>query len=155
MIEESAWVVEAGPGYAWVETRRRSACGSCSVGGSCGTSVIARLFGDRAHRFRVHDDLGAVPGEQVLIGIPDAVLTRASLTAYLLPLLALMGSALLVQSLGGGEGLTALAGLAGLGLGLVSVGRFSARGRERYRPQLLRRLGDMKVALPRPPGTER
>jgi len=155
MIEESAQVVEARAGYAWVETRRRSACGSCSVGGACGTSVIAKLIGNRSHRFRVRDDLGVLPGEQVVIGIPDATLTRASLTAYLLPLLALMGTAVLAQALGAGEGLTALAGLLGLGLGMALAGRSSIRGRERYRPLLLRRAPDRPRLVGMPAGNRR
>ncbi len=150
MIEKSARVVETGAGYALVETRRGTACSSCSVGGACGTSVIAKLFGNRSHRFRVRDELGALPGEQVVIGIPDAILTRASLTAYLQPLLALMGTALLAKVLGAGEGLTALAGLLGLGLGLVMAGRSSARGRERYRPLVLRRTRDCPLPVARP-----
>lgn len=153
MIEESAQVVEAGTGYAWVETRRRSACGSCSAGGACGTLVIAKLIGNRSHRFRVRDDLGALPGEQVVIGIPDSTLTRASLTAYLLPLLALMGTALVAQALGAGEGLTALAGL--LGLGMALAGRSSIRGRERYRPLLLRRTPDRRYLVGMPAGSRR
>ncbi len=147
MIEEYALVVDAGPGYAWVETNRRSACGSCSVGGACGTSVIAKLFGNRRLRFRVHNDLGALPGEQVVIGIPDAILTRASFTAYLLPLLAMLGAALPAQALAMGEGFTALAGLLGLGLGLALAGRAGNRGRERYQPLLLRRITNRRLPV--------
>ncbi len=150
MIEESAQVLETGAGYAWVETRRRSDCGACSVGGACATSAIAKLFGNRSHRLRVRDELGALPGEQVVIGIPDATLSRASLNAYLLPLLFLMGKALLAQALGAGEGLVALAGLLGLGLGLALAGRSSKRERERYRPSLLRRTGGCRLPVSGP-----
>jgi sigma-E factor negative regulatory protein RseC len=150
MIEEYAWVVEAAEGYAWVETRRRSACGSCSVGDACGTSVIAKLFADRSQRFQVRNDLGALPGERVVVGISDATLARASLTAYLFPLLLLMGAALLAQALGAGEGLSALVGLIGLGLGLALAGRSGTRGRERYRPLMLRRISDRRLPVAGP-----
>jgi sigma-E factor negative regulatory protein RseC len=141
MIEEQARVVAVADGSAWVEVRRRSACGSCSAAGGCGTGALAGLLGERAQRLQVRDDLGLRVGEQVVIGIPDAALTRASLAAYLLPLLALIAAALLAEAAGAGEGTTALAGLLGLGAGLWLAGRLTGGplGRERYRPRLLRR----------------
>jgi sigma-E factor negative regulatory protein RseC len=141
MIEEQARVVGVAEGSAWVETRRRSACGSCSVAGGCGTSALDKLLGDRPHRFRVDDHLGVRTGEQVVVGIDQAALTRASLLAYLLPVLTLILAALAAEAAGMGDGLGAVAGILGLAFGLWLSGRLSTDPgrRERWRPVLLRR----------------
>jgi sigma-E factor negative regulatory protein RseC len=142
MIEESALVVAVEPGFAWVETRRRSACTSCAVSSHCGTSAISKLFGARVSRLRVRDGIGVEVGDRVVIGLAEGALTRASLLAYLVPLIALMLVASAARTAGVGEGLSALAGLLGLCLGLWASGRLTggAVGRRGYRPLLLRRV---------------
>lgn len=141
LIEQDARVVAVADGVAWVEAKRASACGSCSVASGCGTSVIAKLFGEGPSRFEVTDPIGVEVGDLVVVGIADSALTRASVIAYLLPLVALIGFALVVKQAGAGEGLVALSGIAGLALGLWGSGRLVGRddARERYRPVLLRR----------------
>lgn len=143
MIEEDARVVAAEPGFAWVEVRRRNACASCAISSGCGTSAISELFGARIDRLRVVNGIGAEVGDRVVIGIAEGALTRASLLAYLLPLLALMLAALGARMAGAGEGLGALAGILGLGLGFWIAGRATGgtAGREGYRPVLLRGAG--------------
>jgi sigma-E factor negative regulatory protein RseC len=147
MIETSATVVDLGPGVAWVETVRQSACGHCEGAGSCGTSVLAKLFGPSRSRLQIDDPQGLRVGEQVVIGIPDGTLVRASFVAYLLPLLFLVATAGLATSLRVGEGTVALVGIAGLGMGLWLSGRLtggqSARGR--YRPILVRRSASVVI----------
>ena len=56
----------------------------------CTTSVVSKLFGIKRNRFKLENSLGAQPGEQVVIGIPDELLVQASVRAYLLPLLVMM-----------------------------------------------------------------
>lgn len=146
MLEETGTVVRAEDGHIWVETRPRSACSHCGVGsqgGSCGTAVVAKLFGDRRNLLRLPNRLQARPGQQVVIGIPDGVLTAVSLRAYLLPLLALILGVAAGASLGYGEFVQVLLGGAGLFLGLAVIGRASESGkaRERYVPRLLRVAG--------------
>ena len=152
MIEERARVVAVGPGSAWVESTRRSACGSCHASSGCGTAVVAKLFGDKVNRLQVADPLGVQVGDRVVIGIADGTLTCASLLAYVLPLLALMIVALLAQSAGASEGGSALFGIVGLCVGLWVTGRLTggAAGRERYRPTLLRRVEPDGIAVPGP-----
>ena len=49
LVEERARVVALGPGLAWVETERRSACGSCPSSIGCATPVLGRLAGSGTH----------------------------------------------------------------------------------------------------------
>jgi sigma-E factor negative regulatory protein RseC len=142
MIEERARVVAVRPGFAWVESTRKSACGTCTASSGCGTAVVAKLFGERVNRLQVADNIGVQVGDRVVIGIADGTLTRASLAAYVLPLLALMLAAFLAQSAGADEGGSALFGTLGLGVGLWVTGRLTGGpgGRERYRATLLRRV---------------
>ncbi|MFB1486492.1 MULTISPECIES: SoxR reducing system RseC family protein [unclassified Thiocapsa] len=150
MIETPATVVDVKPGVAWVETVRQSACGHCESAGSCGTSVLAKLFGAPRSRLRIDDAQGLRVGEQVVIGIPDGTLVRASFVAYLIPLVFLIAGAGVATRLGAGEGTVALLGLAGLGGGLWLSGRITGgpSARERYRPVLVRRGASANVPMP-------
>ena len=142
MLEETGTVVRAEGAYIWVETQPRSACSHCGTG-SCGTSVVAQLFGNRRNLLRMDNSLNARPGQQVVIGIPDQVLVAVSLRAYLLPLLALILGVAGGAWLGYGDFMQVLLGGAGLFFGLVAIGRASESGkaRERYAPQLIRLVG--------------
>jgi sigma-E factor negative regulatory protein RseC len=147
MIETPATVVGLGPGVAWVETVRQSACGHCESARSCGTSVLAKLFGAPRSRLQIPDAHGLRVGEQVVIGIPDGTLVRASVVAYLLPLAALVAAAALATALGASDGVVASIGLAGLGVGLWLSGLLTGgqHARERYRPVLVRRGASIKA----------
>jgi sigma-E factor negative regulatory protein RseC len=99
MIEESGRVVRIEGEYAWVQTERRSSCGSCSARKGCGTGALAGLFGARVHEVEVHNPVGAQPGDDVVVGISESLLVRGSAMLYLLPLLTLVGGALLAEGL--------------------------------------------------------
>ncbi|MDR2877776.1 MAG: SoxR reducing system RseC family protein, partial [Chromatiales bacterium] len=73
-------------GQLWVETQRKAACDSCSVNKGCGTGVITKMLNLRSPRIRVQNTLGAVVGDEVLVGIDDGQLVRASFAAYFMPL---------------------------------------------------------------------
>jgi sigma-E factor negative regulatory protein RseC len=157
MIEETGVVVGVTGDLAEVETKRQGACGSCSASGSCGTSLLARYLGRRPLLLRATNGVGAVPGDTVVVGVPEGGLLRASLAAYLVPLLGLMGGGLAGDGLlpGGGEAASALGGLAGLALGLAWLGRFGRSHGEdpHYRPVVLRRVSGLGVAVPFQPGS--
>lgn len=151
MIEENARVIRVEEdGFAWVETLRQTACGSCSASSGCGTSVISKLFGDKRTRVRVIDPLGVKLGEEVIVGIDESALLRSSLMVYILPLLCLVGAALLGQLvLGFGETGVVLSGLGGLLSGLVLLALLTRRlrGNRRYQPVVVRRLGQPLKAV--------
>ncbi len=144
MIEESAVVVEAGDGYAWVETRRRSACGACSASEGCGATTLAKVWGERRTRVRALSTLSLRPGDAVIVGLAEGALLHGSLLVYLLPLALLLAGALLGQAAfaGAGEEPVILAGAVGLGLGFLAARVVSRRLRSdaRFQPVVMRRL---------------
>ena len=87
------------------------------------------------------DHLGLRVGELVVIGIPEGVLTRAAVAAYLFPPAALVLAAGGAGSLGAGDLESAFAGLLGLALGLLATRLMTGgtAGRGHYRPVLVRR----------------
>jgi sigma-E factor negative regulatory protein RseC len=103
MMEEQGTVVAREDGTVWVETTRRSACHGCGQGAGCGTSLLGRLFSSRPNVLALDDPLGVAVGDQVVIGIPDTLLVRASLAAYVLPLVTLVAAAGTAEWLGGAD----------------------------------------------------
>jgi sigma-E factor negative regulatory protein RseC len=148
MIEAGATVVGRGPGMVEVETVRRSACSGCASSVGCAPALLGGLFAPGVQRFTAEDPVGAAIGERVLIGIPDGLLVRASLAAYLLPLGALVVAAAIAQSQQVPEPLVAAAGIAGLGAGLWLIGRWTggSAARRRFRPVVLRRESPIAFA---------
>jgi len=143
MIEQDAMVIAVADGSALVEVPRQSGCSACHQGEQCGTSVIAKLFGNgNATRLRVVDHLGLAPGERVVIGIRNQVLVRASLAAYVLPLLAFIGTAGAAEQAGWGDTGSVLSAVLGLaaGLWLTRLITGGTGARARFRPVLLRRV---------------
>jgi sigma-E factor negative regulatory protein RseC len=94
VIEEAALVVATEGEEAWVETSRRSSCGSCEAKG-CGTGALSKVLGRRSQRLRVKNPIAATAGEAVVLGISESALLKGSLAVYLVPLLALLAGGLL------------------------------------------------------------
>jgi len=157
MIEETGRVISVQGDLAEVEGQPRSSCGGCTVKGTCGTSLLARYFGPKRLLLRAHNPIGARPGERVVIGLSEGSLLEASILAYLLPLLAMIGgamtSALVAERLAPAytQILSAVTGLGGLAAALAwLVGFIRARSLdERYRPRILRRLSTGPGESPR------
>lgn len=147
MIEETAIIQQTEQGIAWVETLRKSACDSCAVNKGCGTSVLAKVLGRKHSRVRVLNPLGALPGEQVVVGIHEQALVKGSLAVYMAPLAGLLAGAIGGGLLGQwlqwtGEVLSIALGLAGLGLGFWWLGGYTRKISQdkRYQPVILRRV---------------
>ncbi len=97
MIEEKAIVTRCEGKYIWVQTQRKSSCGHCSAKNTCGTSVLAKVLGNKLAHVRClnphHDDLNQLtlaPGDQVIIGLQESALLSGSLLVYLLPLVSMI-----------------------------------------------------------------
>lgn len=133
---------------AWVQTERRSSCGTCSARKGCGTGALAGLFGASRHEVEVHNPIGARPGEEVIIGISESLLVRGSASVYLVPLLTLVAGALLAEGLApqlgwvGSDGPAILGGLAGLAAGFLWLHRRNRRwsGERAHMAVILRRV---------------
>ena len=147
MIEEQAIVIACQGDIAQIEALRRSACGSCSAKSGCGTSMLDRVLGRRPMRLSVANGIGARVGERVIIGVPESGLLWAAVSAYLLPLLALLAGAITGQQLGdasefiGAEWASLVGSVLGFALALRWLMVHSGRLAEdpRYRPVILRR----------------
>lgn len=150
MIEERAVVLSVSAGTARVQAIRRGACGSCSARGACGTSLLDRFLGRRPLELELEDTIGLLSGDEVVIGIPEEALLMSAFLAYIVPLLGMIGAALIAARLaealapGAVEGWSLMAALLGLAASLVWVRARSARlgADERWRAKLLgRRAG--------------
>lgn len=131
MMTETAQVVATEGDYAWVETQRKTTCGSCAVQKGCGTGVLAKVLGNRISRIRVLNTIGAATGEMVEIGVEDGTLVRTSFAVYAMPLILLLlggvGGGMLADALQwpAREGATAAGGMLGLALGFLWLRRYT------------------------------
>ena len=139
MIEEVATVVAVGEGGVEVACFSQSACGQCRQSSQCGTGLVSRALPGREHRFFIATTQEFEVGEQVRIGIPEHSLITSALLLYLLPLLLLLGGALLASlGLDMGDGGTLLGAAAGGGIGFWLASRLSCRaGRPLSEPVIL------------------
>lgn len=146
MIEETGKVIRVEGADAWVETQPSTACGACSETQGCGVSVLASIFGRREIQIKVRNEVNAVVGEAVIIGIPESGLLRGSLLTYLFPLALLFGFALgghwigTYYGLGDNEIVTILGGIIGLitGFGLLKKTRLASNNRRCFHPVMIR-----------------
>ncbi|MBV2089289.1 MAG: SoxR reducing system RseC family protein [Candidatus Thiodiazotropha sp. (ex. Lucinisca nassula)] len=153
MIEETAMVVRIDGEYAFVETQRRAACGSCESQGSCSTTVLAGLFKRRYNHLRVVNTVLAKPGEQVIIGLQEQALVKLSMLAYLLPLISMILAAIAAQYLFGllniqsGELPQVIGGLLGLigGFFLLRLLAYKNRHDPGYQAVMLRHADRVSV----------
>ncbi len=99
MIEEQATVTRCEGKYVWVETQRQSSCGHCSVKNTCGTSVLAKVLGNKLatvrclnvqHKERDADMTQLKTGDRVIIGLQESALVSGSLLIYFLPLVTMI-----------------------------------------------------------------
>ena len=145
MIEEKAMVVALQGEQALMQTQRRSTCQSCSVKQGCGTSVLAEVVGKRSAQFSVQNTLSVQVGDEVMVGINENVLIKASFMVYALPLIFLLLAALMGEFWAKAYGYNAelssiIAGIAGFLLAMVVTryGLFNRRLKQEIQPRMLR-----------------
>ncbi|MBF0355085.1 MAG: SoxR reducing system RseC family protein [Alphaproteobacteria bacterium] len=116
-VEGLAKVVSIQGAVAWLEPEQTTSCGGCASSQVCGADV----FGSRLHarRFPLDNVHELKVGDRVVVGVQESMLVRASMTAYAIPLVTLLGGGTTAHLLGYGDGVTILATLAGLALGLL------------------------------------
>jgi sigma-E factor negative regulatory protein RseC len=93
---------------------------------------------------------GARVGDEVVLGLAEQALVRGSMAVYLAPLVAMIGGAVLAESLIPGDDAMAIAGgLLGLGTALLWLRRFAVgiRDDRRFQPVILRRAGQATIVL--------
>lgn len=128
MIEEPGIVLAVDTDGVWVATQRKTTCGSCSAKAACGQGILNSLSADKQpHTIKVRSDLQLREGDQVTLGVSENALVRSAFLVYMLPLLAMLASAIAVSTLKVSEPWVILAGVLGFVGGAASVRFLSAR----------------------------
>lgn len=129
-MEQEAIVVRIEGDQAYVElVGTGQGCGHCHEEGGCQSGILSQIFRQAPRQFRIHNAIGAVTGERVVVLVADGATLRAALLAYLVPALLLIVGALAGTILGGtansdaGTLLGALFGLALAGIAGYTVRR--------------------------------
>lgn len=97
MIEEEAQVIDVDGDKLILQAQTQSACGSCSANKGCGTSLLAKVIGRKFTRFRAQNNVNAVVGDTVIVGIPEDALLKGSLVMYAVPVMGMLLFALLAD----------------------------------------------------------
>jgi sigma-E factor negative regulatory protein RseC len=124
LIEGLARVVGVYGDHAWLATEPPSACSSCGTRSKCGSGSTPRVASWRVSRSLGPGQMPLALGDSVHVGVDRSALSRASLTAYALPLATMLIAASSFQE--AGDGVAIAAALAGLSIG-VGVARVLAR----------------------------
>lgn len=147
MIEETAIVRAVEGDRIQVETIRKSACGGCSLQHGCGTGLLSRYLSRRTRQkidILLNHEVETRVGDHVVIGITPLAVSKGSFISYIVPLITMIGMALLAGFLFDlhNDAVT----LAGGGLGLV-LGLHFARmltgvvsGKMDFQPVILRKI---------------
>lgn len=126
MIEETVTVVGSEGKRITIEAMKKSACGGCSQKDGCGVSSVSGLFSSKSFQLDMDNSLDAKIGDTVVVGVEDGAFLRMAFRAYLLPLLVLIGSAIVFSSLFASEWLVVALSVLAM-LASFYVGRSSSR----------------------------
>jgi sigma-E factor negative regulatory protein RseC len=99
MIEEKARVIAIENNQLLLEAETRTACNACAAKQGCGTSVLSKWVGRKFTRFQAPNTVNARVGDEVVVGLAEEAMLKGSVLVYLLPLLAMIGFALLADGL--------------------------------------------------------
>ena len=127
-------------GQATVEVAQ-GGCGRCHEKGGCGGQHLTQMFCGGPRHYHVDNAIGAEVGERVLVAVSAGSLRRGANLAYGLPILGLIGGALLGGQLFEDTG-AMFGGAFGLILAFVLVVRKSRRpaGNSDSHPHIISRL---------------
>lgn len=121
MIEEKAKVVAVDHGEIEVVAIRHTACRGCAAKSGCGTSLLEAWFSRRPLSFRLVNSVNAGEGDVVRIGLDDGKLGRTAVLLYAMPLLGLIGGAIIGEGVAMNVGFNAELGAVAGGLfGLIA-----------------------------------
>ena len=140
MIEERGRIVKVDKGFVWVETLRKSTCGSCQAQNTCGHGIMSRLKPSRSHAYiRAANRYPLSEGDEVTIALAEDAVVSASFLVYLVPLLLLILTAFVCTELKLAEPVVILMSLSGLlaGFGFVRWWTARAKVESKYQPEVL------------------
>ncbi|MBW1695331.1 MAG: SoxR reducing system RseC family protein [Deltaproteobacteria bacterium] len=142
LTTEEGVVLRKDTNTAWIKTTKTGACKDCTARGSCHT-----LGGGKEMEVEAINLAGARIGDRVIIGFETGSLLKASFLLYILPVLGLVGGALLGNEVGPAIGLnpeaaSAVSGFLFLFLAFLFVRQKGSRlaQKDQYRPKVIRIL---------------
>lgn len=117
MILETGKIISVEQNGVWVETIQRSVCGSCKAEKGCGQSLMAKWGANASYIWvllegRNPEDYSI--GDQIQIGIAEDVVVKASLLAYIMPLVLILLMTIVTHYFFNNEAVTAFGALLGL-----------------------------------------
>jgi sigma-E factor negative regulatory protein RseC len=130
-----------------LQAQTQSACGSCSASQGCGTSLLSKVIGRKFTQFQAENNVNAIVGDTVIVGIAEDALLKGSLVMYVVPLLgmlvfALLADFVLVESAQSRDLMISLSSIMGLVFGSVlSRWYFQRRASvQLFSPVILRKI---------------
>ncbi len=149
MVEESARVLKVEGDVVWVQAIAKSACGSCQAQKGCGHSLLAKAGQKQIDLPVDRNGLDVHENDQVIIGVPEQAILRSSLLMYGIPLMAMIGVAMVASLLGLEEKLAVLLAFVALVLGFVWVNRQSkSLSFSQWHPKLMRKAQTVEAHIP-------
>ena len=88
---------EQGINHVQLSCEQQTSCNSCKSQKSCGTGMVSKALGSKAHFWRLHTTQALQKGQIVEIGLPEKSLVLSALVVYLLPLLTMIAGSVLAQ----------------------------------------------------------
>lgn len=132
------------PAGAVVEVAQ-GGCGRCHEKGGCGGHHLTQTFCSGPRRYRVDNAIGAEVGDTVSVAVTAGTLRRGANLAYGLPVLGLIGGAVLGAQVGGDMG-----AIFGSLIGVVGAFALAARrsrqpvGDPGSRPHIISRIPEIQ-----------
>ncbi|QBQ62976.1 transcriptional regulator [Actinobacillus indolicus] len=98
MMIEQATVIGYQNGVALVQCQAKAGCGSCVANQSCGTKALSALAGEKfAPQFELSVETPLQIGDKIEIGLAEQSLLLSVFWLYVIPLIALIISALVLS----------------------------------------------------------
>lgn len=143
MLEETGEILALNDEGVLVQTIRQSACSSCSAAKGCGQKLLASV--GQGQRFEVLAEnplhLPLQVGDQVVLALEETALLKASVWAYLLPLILLAAFAAIAEYLWAVESMVIIFAIVGLATGMLFTRwRVNSAAPAEYQPQIIRHI---------------
>ena len=122
MIETTARVISISNGTARIDPTTTSGCGGCKSRNSCGVSGLGKYFSNNRQSIEVPCDANLREGDELHLSMSEGDLFKASLLAYLMPVVLSLTGASVASSMDYGD----IGAVLGMGIGFA-VGFLLAR----------------------------
>ncbi|OEF27781.1 SoxR reducing system RseC family protein [Vibrio rumoiensis] len=83
--------------HVQVSCEQQTSCNSCKSQKSCGTGMVSKALGSKAHYWKINTTKLLQEGQVVEIGLPEKSIVLSALVVYMLPLLAMIAGSLIAQ----------------------------------------------------------